>query len=327
LVGVAATADAQIDASDFPGMRLTSRLEAHMARAGDGLRERNLEHWALIGTVDARDLRRWLAPISPRRDGDAWVLAAGGVPELHGGAVLEFLFLHWRPDGRSARETDRYPFALAQPSLGEIEAGHRTQVFLPTADRPQLPRMRFFTATSRAAPVERDAWCFLRLLVAQSDDYDATFSNHVDQTLTVDLLMRETWNHYMRAAGGAAAEEADHSNLHLVEVLLAWSRRTGSRPTPDPRMIQRRFLTHELARPVEETPEENLAHYAESLGHLVADDRLAWGAEQSAAVRAWLAALEAKRFRDLDAEDPKHLAHLLAGLRDVRRHLAHLRAP
>jgi len=67
-----------------------------------------------------------------------------------------------------------------------------------------------------------------------------------------------------------------------------------------------------------------LAHYAESLGLLLADPRPRWSADERTQVRAWLGELDA-RFTSLESEESRRLAHLLRGLRLVREHAERLR--
>ena len=314
LIGVG-LAGCESATEELPGARHAERAEAQRRERGGELRGASLEHYALVEPVEEADLRRWIARIVPRRDGSAFVLAVGDTPELHGGALLDFLFRHWRPHGRAAGPEDRFPFVGREVALGEIYAGHRRQVFLPESSH--LPRMRFFVQTAGVAPVERDAYSFLRLLVARESDYAATWTNHAAQELSVDRLLRSAWQHY-REARNAEVETADHSNLHLVEVLLAYRRRATA-PLPfDANDVKRRFLETELARPVAETDDERLVHYVESLGWLLADPDVVWTADDGARARAWLRKLEDERFADLAGVEAAHLTHLLKGLRAIR---------
>jgi hypothetical protein len=328
---------------DPPGERLSERAEGHISGYEAALRRQSLEHYALIGPVDPADLLRWIAPISPYPDGDGFVLAVGTTPELHGGALLDFLFRHWRPEGRAARPEDRFPFPHESVALGTIYAGHRRQIFLPVPGRPAeairgalpdppaLARMLFFAETESVQVVERDAYSFLRLLVAREDDFAASWKNEVGQELSVDLLLQHAWRHYLQERS-AESERADHSNLHLVEVLLAYHHRgaegPGSSRGLDPNAIKRRYMTRELARPDSETDDEGLAHYAESLGWLLADPHVTWNADERAQVNAWLEQLEKERFADLAAfEEGAELTHLVKGLRLLRTHRSRLGAP
>lgn len=341
LLALLGLARAEVADRDLPGERLRERAEAQVRGQEASLRRGNLEHYALIGPVHPADLLRWIAPISAYPDGDGFVLAVGMTPELHGGALLDFLFRHWRPEGRPARQEDRFPFPDEPVALGAIYAGHKRQIFLPVPGRPAeairgalpdppaaLARMRFFAETDSAPVVERDAYSFLRLLVAREDDPAATWTNEVGQELSVDLLLQQAWGHYLQERS-AGAERENHSNLHLVEVLLAHHHRGAEVPGPsrgpDPNAIKRRFLTRELARPGSEIDDEAVVHYAESLGWLLADSDVTWNADERAQVNAWLEQLEQKRFADLAAfEEGAELTHLVKGLRLLRSHRGQL---
>jgi hypothetical protein len=251
--------------------------------------------------------------------------------------VLEFLFRHWRPDGRAARPEDRFPFLRAEVALVRILAGHRRQIFLPVPgrapeaiageipDTPQLARMRFLveSETLGAVATERDAYSFLRLLVASEQDFGARWKNQLGQELSVDLLLRHAWRRYLEVPS-AEAEREDHSALHLVEILLSYHHRGLLQGTaaarPNPNALKRRFVAFELSRPVHETDDESLVHYVESLGWLLADSHVSWSAEEGAQLKAWLQELEEERFPELAALEETHLAHLLGGLRRIGRH-------
>jgi len=343
--GLAAPA---LASDDLPGRRLAERLEAHMLERQSKLRWESLGHYALIAEVEQADLLRWIEPVSFRRGEAGFVLGVGDTVELHGGALLDFLFQHWRPDGRRpAAPRDRFPFRRNGESLalGAIYASHRSQIFLPVPGlapaaiggqlpgSPQLARMRFLVpggAGGVAREVERDAYSFLRLLVAREGDFAATWTNRLGQQLSVDLLMGQALGHYL-AERSAAVERSDHSHLHLVELFLAYHRRASARPGVatrlDPDEIQRRFLTLELARPDSEADDESLAHYVESLGMLLAEPTVTWNAAERERTRGWLQRVEARRFRDLAAVDADYLAHLLRGLRLVRTHRDRLEDP
>jgi hypothetical protein len=318
----------------LPGLDLAARTEVQLRERATQLRRESLEHYALLHPVEEADLLRWTAPLAVRADGDAFVLAVDVTPELHGGGVLDVLFRHWRPEGRAARPEDAYPFRGGDVALGAILAGHRLQVLLPVPGRPaeaiagalpdppQLPRVRFFARTPGAVPVERDAYALLRVLVARETDFATTWRNHVGQTLSVDLLMEHTWARY-GGARGVEDERADHSYLHLVEVLLAYraaARRRGAQELLDANAIKRRFLDVELARPPAGVDDEALAHYVESLGRLLADPDVDFDAGDRARVRRWLRELEEVRFADVEAVDGIFLAHLATGLRLIAAH-------
>lgn len=87
-------------------------------------------------------------------------------------------------------------------------------------------------ANGRTESVELDSYRFLGTLVSQEADFARARTNGRGQTLSTDLLLRRAWDHYL-AERSPAAEVADHSNLHLVELLLAFNRTrsAGSSPT------------------------------------------------------------------------------------------------
>lgn len=175
-----------------------------------------------------------------------------------------------------------------------------------------LPRVRFRRPGGRHADV--DAYQLLGLLVAREPDLAAPWTNHRGQRLDAALLLDHARRVYLTGTD-TPGEPADHAHLHLVELLLAASRRTGA----DPEEIQRRFLAVELRRR-EFDPEDGslvLAHYVESLGRLLADPRVRWSAGEREQARDWLAWVEARHFQELAREEPHRLTHLLLGLRLV----------
>lgn len=327
--------------STFPGLGLAARVESHLRERAPLLRRRSLEHYALLHAVEEADLLRWTSPLALRVDGDAFVLAVGDTPELHGGAVLDFLFRNWRPEGRAARPEDRFPFRGPDVPLGRIYAGHRLQILLPVPghpaeaiageipDPPQLARVRFFARTEGVGPVERDAYALLRLLVSREDDFAKTWRNDVGQALSVDLLLGQAWARY-RDERSAAAERADHSFLHLVEILLAYHEaalRRGAPESLDANALKRRFLDVELARPLADVDDEAAAHYAESLGRLLADPHVRFDASERTRVESWLRQLEDVRFASIATVEGAFLAHLLKGLRLIDAHRDRLDVP
>jgi hypothetical protein len=332
-------------ADDVPGLRLAERLEAHMAARQSRLRWESLGHYALIAEVEQADLLRWTEPVSFWRGEDGLVVGVGDTVELHGGALLHFLFQHWRPDARRpAAPSDRFPFRHNGESvaLADLYASHRSQIFLPVPGiapaeirgqlpgSPQLARMRFLVPDGDGVPrgVERDAYSFLGLLIAREKDFAASWTNRLGQPLSVDLLMEQAAGRYL-SERSAQAERSDHSQLHLIELFLAHHRRASSRPGAavrvDPDEIKRRFLTVELER--RDADDESLAHYVESLGLLFAEPAVTWNADERERARSWLRGVEASRFRDLAAVDADYLAHLLRGLRLVCAHGDRLKAP
>ena len=334
--------DREPTGGDDPARHLAERHEQHLPEREAELRRESFEHYALIHEVEDADVRRWLAPVSIRPDGDSVVLGVDGVPELHGAGILAFLLEHWRPQGRAATPADRFFFQGRGLALATLYAGHRKQVFLPVPgrpfeaiagalpDAPQLARMRFPAPAPGAQPVERDAYSFLRLLVAREDDLAAPWVNGAGQHLAVDLLLQQAWGSYL-AEPNTAAEAADHSRLHLVEILLAYSRRRPDAGAAgvrlEPNAIKARFLEVALAPPDAEVDDEHLAHHVESLGWLVSDPRVAWEPAERIQVQAWLRHLDAERFRDLGAVEARYLTHLWKGLRMIRAHPSRLAVP
>lgn len=314
--GAGAWSEALVRVSD----PLAARLEAYLPRVGPVLRARSLEHYALLWEPSQADVLRVTAPVSFRPDGDAYVLGVGDVVEHHGGGILSLLFAQWRPHGRPAGLQDRFAFLpnRRQVALGALYEGHKRQLVLPPSASEGLPRMRFFGAEPEVAAVERDAWAFLQLLVAHESDFSASWETHQGLRLSVDGLLRRARDTYLRERG-PESERADHSFLHLVEILLFYERARARSPGAaerfDPGSLQERFLATELSRP--DADDEALGHYAESLAFLLAEPALCWQASARQQVEGWLARLDA-RFPDLGAAEPRHLAHLLHGLRLLR---------
>lgn len=329
-------AQAQEPSSEpIPGTQLRARLEQHLEARRAALLEEPT-HYALVFELEQPALLEFMKQIQFHVDGSDYVLGVEAGPEIHGGGVLALLLDLWRPEGRPSRLEDVFWFAPNRRSLElrEIYRSHKRQIFLPVpgkaADQidgdlpetPQLPRMRFRYWTQEA-PVETDAYKFLGLLLRFEAESAATWHNHLGQELSLDLLLSNVRGHYL-AERSPASEVADHSNLHLVELLLAWQRRRGDDRGAEE--VKRRFLEVALSRRDfgGEAGTEALGHYAESLGLLLADPHLAWRPEERARVRAWLAELERERFRDLDAVQPQFLAHLLRGLRLVEAYRTRL---
>lgn len=311
-----------------PGDALRARVEAELGRMRGPLRA-NLGHYALVFPVEQSDLLAFLRPVRVYgKPGDLHLGTDHGA-EPHGGGLLAFLLAWWRPDGRAADLRDRYRFGpdAEGTALAELYASLRRQVYLPVPGRapdaidaalpgePVLPRVRFRRPGGDVA--EADAYQLLGLLVEREPDLDAPWTNHQGQRLTAALLLDHVRRVYLTSSD-TPGEPADHSHLHLVDLLLAASARSGS----DPEEIQQRFLAVEMSRRAFEPADANavLAHHAESLGRLVADPRVGWSPPERAQARAWLAWLEAERFRDLASEEWYELTHLLLGLRLVDAH-------
>jgi len=314
----------------LPGAQLRRRLEAHMDVAAHRAELRGaLSHYGLLFEIAPRDLDAFMTPIYVHRDPIGPVLGTAHGAEAHGGGVLALLLAHWRPDGRPARLDDRFGFAAGRQRLAleEIYRGHQRQVFLPVPgsppeaiegrlpETPQLPRMRFRYWTP-AGFLETDAYKFLGLLLAHEEDWGKTWRNHLEQPLSVDRLLENARSYYLTNRS-TEAEVADHTHLHLVELLLTYDR--GHRSRSDPNDIKRRFLDVELSRESFEGEDgsEALAHYVESLGLLLADPRVSWQPEEARRVLEWLRRLERDRFQELAAVPIEHLAHLLKGLRRI----------
>jgi hypothetical protein len=317
---------------DVPGLQLAARVESHL-EGKKVLLEEDLGHYGLVFPVEQATLLAFMRQIRAFGGDRELVLGTAYGFESHGGGLLALLFEHWKPEGRAPELRDRFGFEQnhADVSLAAIYASHRAQIFLPVPgrasgaidgaipDSPQLARMLFRVAGIEA--VEVDAYSFLGLLVIHEKDFEHSWTNSQGQPLSAALLLEHARRYYL-ASRDSAGEPADHSNLHLVQLLLATSRRLGQ----DPEEIQRHFFEVELARRVFDPSDAALvvAHYAESLGRLLADPRVRWSPPEKEQARAWLAWLEENHFRDLDAVAPRHLTHLLRGLRLVREHRARL---
>jgi hypothetical protein len=318
--------------AEVPGLRLAERVEAELVRRPDAF-PNDPGHRSLVFPVSQQELLAFMRQIRVFGDPGDLVLGTSYGWESHGAGLLDLLFTVWRPEGRAPRLDDGFWFEAnrAKLPLAALYASHRNQIFLPVPgvatgeihgalpEKPQLPRMRF--RVPGAKPVDVDAYHFLALLIAHEPDPGATWKNHLGQPLSADLLLDQARDYYL-SSSDTPAEPADHSNLHLVEVLLGASRRRGQ----DPDAIKRHFLAVELRRDAFEPADETLllAHYTESLGLLLADPRTRWSPEERGRVRAWLGRLDA-RFSALEAEESRRLAHLLRGLRLVREHADRLR--
>ena len=317
---------------DFPGRQLAERVESHLEREKARLAE-DPAHYGLVFPVEQADLLAFLRQIRVFGDDHALVLGTAVGFESHGGGLLALLLDHWRPQGRAAELSDRFPFEKSGASipLAAIYASHRSQIFLPVPgtptgeirgaipDAPQLARLLFQIPGGVA--VEADAYLFLGQLIAREADLSAAWTNALGQRLSTELLFEHARRYYLVSRDGAA-EPADHSNLHLVELLLAASRRRGQ----DPEEIQQHFLGTELRRRVFDADDATLllGHHAESLGRLLADPRVQWSPQETAQARDWLGWLEESQFRDLADVLPRRLTHLLLGLRLMREHAGRL---
>ena len=317
---------------EVPGLQLAARVESNLERR-KALLEEDLGHYGLVFPVEQAELLAFMRQIRVFGGDPELVLGTAYGFESHGGGLLALLFEHWKPEARAPELRDRFAFEpnRANISLAAIYASHRAQLFLPVPgrangaidgavpDSPQLARMLFRAPGIEA--VEVDAYAFLGLLVTHEKDLERSWANSQRQPLSAELLLEHARRYYL-ASRDSAGEPEDHSNLHLVELLLAASRRRGQ----DPEEIQRHFFEVELVRRVFDPSDAALVlgHYAESLGRLLADPRVRWSPPEKEQARAWLGWLEENHFRDLDAVAPRHLTHLLRGLRLVREHRARL---
>jgi hypothetical protein len=306
---------------DFPGMRLLARVEARLAREQPAL-EPMLDHYGLVFPVTQAELRAFMQQIRVHGDGADLVLGTEFGPESHGGGLLRLLFDDWRPDGRAPRLTDRYPFASdgSELELARLYRAYQQQLVLPGPEDAQaLPRMRFGFRLPGGPlrEVELDAYKFLSLLIELEPDRARRWTNRLGQQLSTEQLMRRVRDHYL-ASAAPHADPPDHSNLHLVELLVAFGGELGP--------VQQHFLASELAQRDLEPQDQTflLSHDAEALGHLLEAEGLVWSAADGDRTKGWLAELEERRIRDVDAVDLESLCHLAKGLRSVRAHQAAL---
>lgn len=329
---VPAAAASRAVPADVPGRALAARVEAELARRPDAFAN-DPAHQSLVSPVPQPVLLEFMRQIRVFGAAGDLVLGTAHGLETHGAGLLSLLFATWRPEGRAPRMSDGFRFDgnradedRAPVPLAALYASHRHQVYLPIPGvetdeirgalpgTPQLPRMRF--RVPGLTPFEVDSYHFLLLSIAHEPDLSATWRNHVDQDLSAGLLLDHARDFYL-SSSDTPSEPADHSRLHLVEVLLEASRRRKQ----DLDAIQQRFLAVELRRDAFDPTDEALllGHYAESLGLLLADPRTRWSVEERGRVRAWLDRLDA-RFPTLESEPERRLAHLLRGLRLVQKH-------
>jgi len=327
----------------FPGSALGARVETYV-RSQQAAWKADLPHYAMVFPIEPEEFDAYMAQVLLRFDGRDVVLGSADGVESHGGGLLAFLLGHWRPDSRLPVLTDRFWFERnrSRLELAQIYQAHRRQIFLPVPGRqpdeidgelpktPQLARMQFRqrAPTGGVVSAEADSYSFLRLLVEREEDLSSTWVNRLGQTLSVDLLLSQAWDHYV-AKSSTDDELADHSKLHLVEVLLAFSRRHASSARPDARLldpneIKRRFLAVELRRTDFEGHEWVLrvGHYLESLGHLLDDPRVEWRADEKRQVMDWLRRLDAAVDRELAGVEVTHFWKGLHSIQEQRAKLA-----
>jgi len=306
-------------ADAFPGLRLLARVEARLERERAALRPL-LEHYRLVFPVGPGELDTFMERVRVHGHGPDLALGDEHGLEAHGGGILRLLFAHWRPEERAATLDDRFPFDAGRRPLvlRQLYEAARGQLFLPRGPFPQLPRMRvrFRAAGEPVRVVESDAYHFLQLLLVLEPDRARRWVGRTGESSSVELLMRNVRAHYLSGRAAAAAP-ADHSNLHLVELLVAF----GADLAP----VQRQLLAGDLAQH-EFAPLDAsfvLAHHAESLGHLLGVPALPWGPEERQRVVRWLGRLE-EHFDDVDDATLDALSHLAFGLRAVRAQRAKL---
>ena len=303
--------------SESPSLaeRVGAHLEANRAELAQ-----SPGHYRLVFPLAPAALDDFMQQIVLRSDGADLVPGSVYGNELHGGGVLALLADAWRPNGRAAALTDRYPFPfVAEPvALGTLHESHKRQVFLPERG---LPRIRQRIAEGgRSQSSEVDSYAWLGVLARLEPDLAATWTTRAGQTLSGHRLLRRSWEHYASDAPGGG----DHSQLHLVPVLLEYARRPDV--DLDPNELKRRLLRVELAQSDFGAfePAEALGHHAEALGLLLAAEDVSFDADEHAQAAAWVAGLDAS-FPQLEGIDPGYLAHLLRGLRLIEASLA--RAP
>jgi hypothetical protein len=313
LVLLAAAALACRPEPPLPGLELLARVEARLEHEREALRPM-LDHYGLLFPVEQAELLAFMRQIRVHGAGDDLVLGTDFGPESHGGGLLRRVLDHWRPEGRAPRLDDAFLFernGRALP-LARIYEALRRQLVLPESGLPRV-RFRFGRPGGPVRDVELDAWKLLGVLIAQEPDAARTWTNREGATLSVERVLDRVRAHYL-ARAAPAADPPDHSELHLVELLAAHGRALEP--------VRARFLSVGLA-PHDLAPADAsflLAHTAQSLGSLLAAPALRWSEADTERVRAWLARLEAERFRDVEAEGLEALCHLARGLRDVRAH-------
>ena len=318
LVALIATACApEAPRSDFPGMRLLARVEARLEREKPALRETLLDHYGLLFPVEPQELAAFMRHVRVHGDGADLALGTEFGPESHGGGLLRMLFDLWRPGGRAPRQGDRYRFeGSGELELGSLYRAYRQQIALPDAG---LPRVRFRFALPGGPPrdIDLDAYKLLSLLIELEPDPAKTWTNRSGQTLDVERLMARVRERYL-ASAAPSADPADHSELHLVELLVAFGRALAP--------VRAHFLESELAQEVFEPKDASflVSHTAESLGRLLEAPGPDWSEADAQRATRWLAELERTRFLDVEREELESLCHLARGLRAVRAHQAKL---
>jgi hypothetical protein len=294
-----------------PGMGLLARAEARVERERPALRETLLDHYALLFPVEPGELDAFLRHVRVHGEGADLALGTAFAPEPHGGGLLRMLLDLWRPQGRAPRLDDRYRFeGYGELELGRLYRAYQQQTVLPDAGLPRL-RLRFGLPGGPVRDVDLDAYKLVSVLIEREPDPAREWRNREGQALSVERLMRRVREHYL-AGAAPLADPPDHSNLHLVELLVAFGRDLAS--------VQAHFLATELAPRDLEAKDASflLSHSAESLGRLLEVETLDWSEGEARAVKDWLARLERERFLDVEHEELESLCHLARGLRAVR---------
>jgi hypothetical protein len=299
----------------LPGLALLARVESRLERERPALRPM-LDHYGLLFPVEPADLLAFMRQIHVHGDGDDLALGTAFGPESHGGGLLRLLLDHWRPGGRAARLDDAFELDGRALPLARLYEAQRRQLALPDRGLPRV-RFRFALPGGPVRDVDLDAWQLLSVLIEHEPDPGRAWTSRDGATLSVERLMARVRAHYL-ARAAPASDPPDHSELHLVELLAAHGRELEP--------VRAHFLAADLA-PHELAPADAsflLGHTAQSLGRLLEAPGLRWSEAEAERVIAWLAQLEAERFRDVEAEDLESLCHLAKGLRAVRAQRARL---
>jgi len=342
LAASAARAHETAPAQGVPGASLQARAESYAISQQAAWRA-DLPHYALVFPIAAGDFDAYTAQLLLRFDGRDVVLGSAEGVEAHAGGLLAFLLANWRPDSRAAALTDRFWFASnhSRVALAQLYQSLERQIFLPVPGRttdaidgrlpetPQLARvqLRYRAPTGGVVSQPSDAYSFLRLLAERESDLSRSWTNRLGQPLSAELLLSQAWAYYGERRE-PADELADHSNLHLVEVLLAFSRRrpTSGAQALDPNQLKRRFLAVELPRTdvSRDVWILRVGHALESLGWLLEDARVAWSADERRQVNDWLRRLDRASEPALAGVE---VAHFVKGLRMIAAQRAKLAAP
>lgn len=311
------------------GAGLRVRVETRLGAERADLLQ-SIGHYGLVYEVGQEELHRFMSQIFLLRDGADIVMAAEGGIELHGAGVLDLIAKLWEPKGQAAQLADAFPFVRNERAvpLREIYDSMRMQIFLPVPllggeeidgplpVSPQLPRMSVrHRRTGRLEAVELDAYNALDLLLRYEPDLQATWRNRQGQRISVAILLESVWAHYV-APRSAREEFADHSYLHLPEVLLVYRRRQNVEVRHDPNALKERLLAVELERQEYGgyDASEALSHYVESLGFLLAEPDISWTKAEKEKVRMWLHDVATVRLTEISDVPLQHLAHLHRGL-------------